>query len=72
MPVLNIVLVEPQIPANTGTIARPCPVTGARLHLSRPLGLAVPGQHPTRQGLDDWLMLDFTFYDNPDGFFRKH
>ena len=64
MPVLNIVLVEPQIPENTGNIARTCAVTGARLHLVRPLGFEVTDKHLKRAGLDYWHLLDITYYDN--------
>lgn len=49
---LNIVLVEPQIPQNTGNIARTCAVTGARLHLIRPMGFTVTDKHLKRAGLD--------------------
>ena len=52
--VLNIVLAEPQIPQNTGNIARTCAVTGARLHLIRPLGFAVDDKKLKRAGLDYW------------------
>ncbi len=72
MPVLNIVLVEPQIPENTGNIARTCAVTGARLHLVRPLGFEVTAKHLKRAGLDYWHLLDITYYDNLDDFFAKN
>ena len=72
MPVLNIVLVEPQIPENTGNIARTCAVTGARLHLVRPLGFEVTDKHLKRAGLDYWNLLDITYYDNLDDFFAKN
>ncbi len=72
MPVLNIVLVEPQIPENTGNIARTCAVTGARLHLVRPLGFEVTDKHLKRAGLDNWHLLDITYYDNLDDFFAKN
>lgn len=72
MPVLNIVLVEPQIPENTGNIARTCAVTGARLHLVRPLGFEVTDKHLKRAGLDYWQLLDITCYDNLDDFFAKN
>ena len=71
MPVLNIVLVEPQIPDNTGNIARTCAVTGARLHLIRPLGFEVTDKHLKRAGLDYWNLLDITYYDNLQDFFAK-
>ena len=72
MPVLNIVLVEPQIPENTGNIARTCAVTGARLHLVRPLGFEVTDKHLKRAGLDYWNLLDITYYDTLDDFFAKN
>ena len=61
---LNIVLVEPQIPQNTGNIARTCAVTGARLHLIRPMGFTVTDKHLKRAGLDYWDKLDITYYDS--------
>lgn len=54
---LNIVLVEPQIPQNTGNISRTCAVTGAKLHLVRPLGFEVSDKHLKRAGLDYWVSL---------------
>ena len=61
---LNIVLVEPEIPENTGNISRTCSVTGARLHLVRPLGFSVDDKHLKRAGLDYWQYLDITYYDS--------
>ena len=72
MPVLNIVLVGPQIPENTGNIARTCAVTGARLHLVRPLGFEVTDKHLKRAGLDYWHLLDITYYDDLADFFAKN
>ncbi|MCR4889549.1 MAG: tRNA (uridine(34)/cytosine(34)/5-carboxymethylaminomethyluridine(34)-2'-O)-methyltransferase TrmL [Ruminococcus sp.] len=69
---LNIVLVEPQIPQNTGNISRTCAVTGAKLHLVRPLGFEVSDKHLKRAGLDYWDKLDITYYDNLDDFFEKN
>ena len=69
---LNIVLVEPQIPQNTGNISRTCAVTGARLHLVRPLGFEVTDKNLKRAGLDYWNELDITYYDNPEDFFSKN
>ena len=63
MPTVNIVLVEPQIPENTGNIARTCAVTGARLHLVKPLGFSVDDRHLKRAGLDYWHLLDITYYE---------
>ncbi len=61
---LNLVLVEPQIPQNTGNIARTCAVTGARLHIVRPMGFAVDDKKLKRAGLDYWHLLDITYYDS--------
>lgn len=69
---LNIVLVEPQIPQNTGNISRTCAVTGARLHLVRPLGFEVTDKNLKRAGLDYWNELDITYYDSLDDFFSKN
>lgn len=69
---LNIVLVEPQIPQNTGNIARTCAVTGARLHLVGPLGFAIDDAKLKRAGLDYWHLLDVTAYENLDAFFEKN
>ena len=68
---LNIVLVEPQIPQNTGNISRTCAVTGARLHLVRPLGFEVTDKNLKRAGLDYWDKLDITYYDSLADFFEK-
>lgn len=72
MAVLNIVLVEPQIPQNTGNIARTCAVTGARLHLVRPLGFEIDDKKLKRAGLDYWDKLNITYYDNIDDFISKN
>lgn len=69
---LNIVLVEPQIPQNTGNIARTSAVTGARLHLVRPLGFEIDDKKLKRAGLDYWDKLDISYYDNIDDFFGKN
>ena len=69
---LNIVLVEPQIPQNTGNISRTCAVTGARLHLVKPLGFEVTDKQLKRAGLDYWNELDITYYENLDDFFTKN
>lgn len=61
---LNIVLVEPEIPQNTGNIARTCACVGASLHLVRPLGFTVTDAKLKRAGLDYWHMLDITYHDN--------
>ncbi len=72
MPTLNIVLVEPQIPQNTGNISRTCAVTGARLHLVRPFGFEITDKHLKRAGLDYWDKLDITCYDSLNDFFGKN
>ena len=69
---LNIVLVEPQIPQNTGNISRTCAVTGARLHLVRPLGFEVSDKHLKRAGLDYWDKLDITYYDSLQDLFDRN
>lgn len=61
---MNIVLVEPEIPANTGNIARTCATTGAALHLVRPLGFSTDDKHLKRAGLDYWHMLDIYYHDS--------
>ena len=72
MPSLNIVLVEPQIPQNTGNIARTCALTGARLHLVEPMGFRVDDAKLKRAGLDYWHLLDITYYDSLNDFFDKN
>lgn len=67
-PPLNVVLVEPQIPPNTGNVARLCSVTGARLHLVGPLGFSVADKAMRRAGLDYWFGLWKRLYANLDEF----
>ena len=69
---INIVLVEPEIPQNTGNIARTCAATGAELHLVRPLGFAIDDRKLKRAGLDYWHELNITYYDSLDDFLEKH
>lgn len=69
---LNLVLVEPQIPQNTGNIARTCAATGARLHIVKPMGFTVDDKKLKRAGLDYWHLLDITYYDNIEDFFSKN
>lgn len=69
---INIVLVEPEIPQNTGNIARTCAATGASLHLVRPLGFEIDDRKLKRAGLDYWDKLDITYYDGLDDFFAKN
>ncbi len=63
---LNIVLVEPEIPHNTGSIARTCALTGTSLHLVRPLGFSVSDKYLKRSGLDYWHLVDIHYYDSFD------
>lgn len=72
MPQLNIVLVEPQIPQNTGNISRTCAATGARLHLVGPMGFTITDKQLKRAGLDYWHLLDITYYDSLAAFFEKN
>lgn len=72
MKTLNLVLVEPQIPQNTGNISRTCAVTGAKLHLVKPLGFEVSDKHLKRAGLDYWDKLDISYYENLEDFFSKN
>ena len=69
---LNIVLVEPEIPHNTGAIARTCAVTGARLHLIKPLGFDISDKAVKRSGLDYWWLVDINVYENLDDYFVKN
>ena len=69
---LNIVLVEPQIPQNTGNIARTCAATGAKLHLVGPMGFVLDDKKLKRAGLDYWSLLDIQVYDNLESFFEKN
>ena len=69
---LNIVLVEPEIPQNCGNIARTCAATGARLHLIRPLGFDISEKAVRRAGLDYWDLLEVFDYENLAEFFQKN
>jgi len=69
---INIVLHEPEIPQNTGNIARTCAATGAALHLIRPLGFTIDDRKLKRAGLDYWHHLDITYYDGLDDFYAKN
>lgn len=68
----NIVLVEPEIPYNTGNIARTCAAAGAALHLVRPLGFSLDDKNLKRAGLDYWHLLDIHYYDSFDEVLQKH
>jgi len=69
---INIVLIEPEIPQNTGNIARTCAAVGASLHLVHPLGFAIDDRKLKRAGLDYWHELDITHYENIADFFEKN
>lgn len=69
---LNIVMVEPEIPQNTGNVARTCAATGARLHLVGPMGFTIDDKKLKRAGLDYWHLLDITYYENLEEFFEKN
>lgn len=69
---LNIALIEPEIPQNTGNIARTCAAVGASLHLVKPMGFEIDNKKLKRAGLDYWDKLDITFYENTDEFFEKN
>lgn len=66
---MNIVLVEPEIPQNTGNIVRTCGGVGATLHLVRPLGFSVEDRYLKRAGLDYWHLVDIRYYDSVDEVF---
>ena len=69
---INIVLHEPEIPQNTGNIARTCAATGASLHIIKPMGFTIDDKKLKRAGLDYWDKLDITYYDGLDDFMQKH
>ena len=69
---LNVALIEPEIPQNTGNIARTCAATGARLHLVGPMGFQITERRVRRAGLDYWDKLDITYYDDINDFFEKN
>lgn len=68
----NIVLHEPEIPQNTGNIARTCAATGSRLHIIKPMGFEITDKNLKRAGLDYWYLLDITYYENLDDFYSKN
>lgn len=69
---MNIVLFEPEIPANTGNIGRTCVATGTKLHLIQPLGFSLSEKEIRRAGLDYWKNLDITVYDDFKDFLNKN
>ncbi len=72
MDMLNIVLVEPEIPQNCGNIARTCAATGSTLHLIKPLGFDISEKAVKRAGLDYWHLVDVRVYENLVDFFEKN
>ncbi|MBO4343053.1 MAG: tRNA (uridine(34)/cytosine(34)/5-carboxymethylaminomethyluridine(34)-2'-O)-methyltransferase TrmL [Clostridia bacterium] len=68
---IGIVLLEPEIPQNTGNIARTCAATGASLHLIKPLGFEITDAKLKRAGLDYWHFLDVNYYENFEDFLQK-
>ncbi len=69
---INIVLLEPEIPQNTGNISRTCAATHCSLHLIRPLGFSLDDRYLKRAGLDYWQYLDLHLYDNIEDFYQKN
>lgn len=69
---INIVLHEPEIPQNTGNIARTCAATGASLHIIRPMGFTIDDKKLKRAGLDYWDKLDITYYENYADFLKRN
>ncbi|MEE0944068.1 MAG: tRNA (uridine(34)/cytosine(34)/5-carboxymethylaminomethyluridine(34)-2'-O)-methyltransferase TrmL [Clostridia bacterium] len=68
----NIVLVEPEIPQNTGNIARTCAATGSKLHIVKPMGFEIDDKKLKRAGLDYWHLLGIKYYENLDEFFEQN
>lgn len=69
---MNIVLVEPEIPQNTGNISRTCAATGCHLHLIKPLGFSLADKYLKRAGLDYWSLMTYTVYENFEDFLEKN
>ena len=69
---INIVMVEPEIPQNTGNIARTCAATGAKLHLVKPLGFKIDDKYLKRAGLDYWDKLDIEEHESLNAFLEKY
>ena len=69
---MNIVLLEPEIPANTGNIGRTCVATGTKLHLIKPLGFSLEDKYLKRSGLDYWDKLEVFYYENFNDFLEKN
>ena len=69
---VHVVLYQPEIPANTGNIARTCAATDTTLHLIRPLGFSTDDKMLTRAGLDYWQFVNIVYYDSIEEFFEKN
>lgn len=69
---INVVLHEPEIPANTGNIGRTCAATGIQLHLIKPLGFSLDEKHLRRAGMDYWSSLNVKIYENYEDFLKKN
>ncbi len=69
---LHVVLHQPEIPQNTGSIARTCAVIGAKLHLIKPLGFSTEDRYLKRAGLDYWHLVDVIYYDSLEELFNKY
>ena len=69
---INIVLYQPEIPQNTGNIARTCAATGAALHIIKPMGFEIDDKKLKRAGLDYWHLLDITYYENVEDFYERN
>ena len=69
---VHVVLYQPEIPANTGNIARTCAATGTELHLIRPLGFSTDDKMLKRAGLDYWQHVKITYYDSIEEFYEKN
>jgi len=69
---VHIVLYQPEIPQNTGNIARTCAATGSHLHLIKPLGFSLADKYLKRAGLDYWNLMSYTVYENFDDFLEKN
>ena len=68
----NIVLVEPEIPQNTGNIARTCAATGCKLHIVKPMGFEIDDKKLKRAGLDYWHLLGIRYYENLEDFYTQN
>lgn len=69
---MNIILLEPEIPANTGNIGRTCVATNTKLHLIEPMGFRLSEKHLKRAGMDYWKSVDLAVYDNYQDFLEKN